>query len=173
MLELGVAIAALIAGFVVARRKPPKARHETMLALRPATTATGTYREQPGGEITCTLDELRARLAAAALPHELEGDTLHVRRDAESLRIVIPEAQRVTLASIDIYQVGCEKLAYELALALVPVFGPLTMADGLWGTFAVDERTSVVALEDERSERIKTMASRIAADMQHKMAVYS
>lgn len=132
-----------------------------MLALR-----------QIGGEHACTRDELRRCLDAAGLAHEVQAYELHLRRGEEHVRIVVPDAHRVTLASLDIYQTGCDTLGFELARALVARFGAIRLVDAVFGAFAIDGRASAAELAGERRERVRLIGRRIADDMSRKLEAY-
>ena len=143
-----------------------------MIALRQGAPVQDLYRNA-GTETTCTLDELRAAVGAAGLAVEVGAGELRLRRGNERLRVAISDPQRVTLASLDVFQSGCESLEYELALALVPIFGPIQLVDANFGASAIDGSRDPAALMAERRERLKAIARAISEDMAEKKTVYS
>lgn len=172
MLEVVAGVASVVVGFVARRRLRPKSKSETMYALRHAGQAADAYRAATA-EVACTLDELRVVLDAARLISKMERDDLVIQRGAEQLRIVIPDPRRVTLTSIDIYHAGCETLGFEVALALVPTFGPMRMVDTFWGRFDIDGSQSAEACVALRGERIKAFAQGILDEQAAKADVWS
>jgi hypothetical protein len=171
MIELVAATASFVLGYVLAgKRRGPPAR-ETMLALRHAPGASGGYREA-SHEVVSSLEELRRCLDTAGLVYKVEHDELRVRRGVERIRILVADPRRVTLGSLDVFQLRCDLLGFEVALALVPVFGPIRLVDAMFGAYAVDRGGTAAALATERGERISAIASAIAEDMDRKMAIY-
>ena len=83
------------------------------------------------------------------------------------------QPRHITLASLDVFQTGCETLGFEVALALVPVFGPITLVDSYWGAFFVDGSGDAAALVAERAKRVQAFGSAMAEDLGEKIAVYS
>lgn len=166
VMEIVAAVAAFGGGVVLARKlwpPPPPPARETMVALRQA----------GGDEVACTLDELRALLATAKLAGEVRDGALHVARGAERVRLVAPDPQRITLASLDVFAANCETLAYDAALALVARFGAVRLVEELFGAFAIDGTRDAAALAEERGERVRAMARAIADDMLAKQAAYA
>jgi hypothetical protein len=167
---LGGFVGMIVSLFRPRRTKSPP--RTTMIAIRQASSSAGAAYRDPATETACTLEELRADLAAPGLTATIDGSMLELVRGKERIRIVAQDPRRVTLASLDLEQTGCDALYFEAALALVPRFGPLRLAVAMFGIYSIDATRTVAALVDERSERIGAIASAIVNDMQNKQQVY-
>jgi len=172
---LGAFVLGMMVGWVFGilrpRRSTPPPR-TTVIALRQAAPRTGDAYRDPAGDTVCTLEELRSDLATAGLPAVLDNGAIEIVRGKERIRIFPSDARRVTLASLDIAQTGCDAMYFELALALVPRFGPLRLAVNMFGVYSVDSTRDAAGLVDERSERIRAIAAAIANDMRDKQTAY-
>jgi hypothetical protein len=149
-LAIGVAIAA-----VVRLRKGPR---WVCASLRPGPRRETPYR----GDVPAappTLAQLIAAVREAGVP---------VRENARGfaagkLRVTVADPARVELATIDIADADQELMIFRLALALVPLYGPLTLTEVLWGAYLVDGSRDAEALKEDRAERIREMARGIQA----------
>lgn len=132
-------------------------------AFRPAASRQlgGPYRGDHAAAPEPALAELITAARAAGLAvHEVPGG-FDVRADDRAIRVRVRDRSRVALASIDLVDTGHETLVFQLALALVPVYGPIAVTEALFGTFIVDGRADAEALRGQRGERIKALARRI------------
>lgn len=165
------ALGGWVVGVLRPRRTPAKP-HTTVIALRHAAPRPGDAYRDAASDVSCTLEELRADLVAAGLPAVLDGPVLSVARGTEQIRVEAHDPRRVTLATVDATQTGCETLYYELALALVPRFGPVRLTVAMFGAYLVDGTRDSAALVEERSARISAIAAAIVSDMQDKQRAY-
>ncbi len=95
-----------------------------------------------------------------------------ILRDGRTLRLRVADPAHVPLAAIEALDELHETLVFEVALALVPLYGPLVATEALWGGYTVDGSRDAGALRDDRGERIKAMARRVQDGLRASQAVW-
>jgi hypothetical protein len=138
--------------------------------LRPVVTPSGDpYREDLGArpmERTvdpCTLDELRAALLAAGVSFRprRRGFDVVGRGRSRVMPVRIRDPERIIPTEL-----GCgtdaPELLLDLALALVPLFGPLLADVRFAGTMFVDGKRDRRALGEEAALRLQSIGLRLA-----------
>lgn len=163
MLE-GVLVGLLV-GFVGMAWLSPKLRKrskETRVAFRSLADEPRPPR---------TLDEIVAAARSANLRVTAHPSGFAAHEDQRSVTMTVPDATRVTLASMEIVDNATELLVYELALAMVPLFGPLSVTES-FGRRLVDGTRDAGALREERSAAIRKMAAGVLADLQDAERTY-
>lgn len=143
-----------------------------MVALRPAAQLEVGYRDA-APEVACSRAELVAVLRVAGLDVRERGRSVTVRRGRERVCMIVPDPRRVTLASVDVCECGGGTLVFETALALVPMFGAITLTEAEFGRYLIDGSRDAAAIDGERKERIAALARSIAEDMKEKAAAWS
>jgi hypothetical protein len=173
VIEIVVACVAGWAGFVVGRKVRARNRSPmTMAALRPFARPELGFRDSACLEVTHAITDVAAALRAAGLPvRERRGD-LVLARGRERVFLTVADPQRVALASLDVRERAGKTLIFEAAIALVPLFGPLTVTEAAWGTFVVDGTRDHHAIENERGERIRAFARALSENMAEKAAAW-
>jgi hypothetical protein len=173
VIEIAVACVAGAIGFWSGRRLRRRGRRPvTVAAFRALARPEAAYRESAEPEVVRGVPEVVASLRAAGLPVRERAAKLVIARGRESMELSIRDAGRVTLASLDIRERGGGTLIFEVALALLPVFGALTVTEATFGTFVVDGSRDHLAIEEERKERIREIARSLAENTREKLAVW-
>lgn len=169
MIEIALGAVGSIVGFVVGRRQRRRPTPK-VVAFRHLGERSVGYRES--AEVVSTLGEVGQALRRAGLPVRERGGELVIARRPDWLRIVATDPGRVTLASLDAEEIVSGTLIWEVSLALISLFGPLTVTEAAFGAFVIDGSRDCVAIEEERKERIRTLARAISQDMAEKLAVW-
>jgi hypothetical protein len=169
MLEIALGAVGSIVGFVAARRQRRKPTPKVVAFRHLAARSVG-YRES--AEVASTVGEVGQALRRAGLPVRERGRELVIARRPDWLRIVATDPGHVTLASLDAEELVSGTLIWEVALALIPVFGPLMVTEAAFGAFVVDGSRDHLAIDEERKERIRAIARAISEDMSAKLAVW-
>ena len=138
----------LVAGYIFGQRSKPAPRRAS-----PRPVKLGGSRE-----VQCTLADLTEAVRAAALRVEPRVDgfdivdqlTNHVPFERLTVRVTDPKA--VAIAAIRCGDTSSLDLPFELALALVPLYGPLTLVLDS-GVYDVDGTKDRHALVRELSRR--------------------
>jgi hypothetical protein len=173
VIEIAVACVAGWVGFVVGRKVRARDRSPmTMAALRPLARPELGFRDSGSLEAAHGITEVVAALRSAGLPVRERGGGLVLARGRERVFLTVPDPGRVTLASLDVRERAGKTLIFEAAIALVPLFGPLTVTEAAWGTFVVDATRDHRAIEDERGERIRAFARALSENMAEKAAAW-
>ncbi len=138
-------------------------------ALRAVVAPLGDpYREDLGAQLQertaepCTLSDLRAALEAARLafrPRRRGFDLVASRTRVMTVRVVDPE--RIMPGDIECGS-DAPELLLDLALAVVPLFGPLLADVRFAGTMFVDGTRDRRALGEEAAQRIQAIFRRLA-----------
>lgn len=159
----GFVLGVVVAGIVSARR----VRRGTMASFRqsPGRAATDPYRGNANSREAPHLDEVVAAVRNAGLDAHLRAGGFDLRRENHVLRLRVADPARVPLPSIDIVNTGHVTLIFELALALLPLYGPILVTEALWGTYIIDGACDPMALRGQRAERIKALARGIQAGL--------
>lgn len=118
--------------------------------------------------MTAIADAIRA----SGLRVRVRDHRLAVVRGRERVDVNSRDPSRVTLASLDIRECGSGTLVFEVALALVPIFGVLVVTEAAFGKFVVDGARDHVALDAERKERIRAYARAVSKNTAEKLAVW-
>ena len=145
------AFGALALGFALGRFVPePKPAHAG------CTVAIGA--KQP---LTARLEDVIESARARALWIEIRHQGFEVidqyTKARPRLSVQVPDPQHVTVPSLQLSRTPSLTLPFELALALVPVFGPLTVVvDG--EIYEVDGTRDQHALTNELSSRLTARA---------------
>ena len=176
-MELILVPLCLVVGYSLGSRVARRARFRprvTRAALRPMRAPETGYRDSAVTEPVHSCGDLLQTLRVAGLAVHEKPHGIEVTDPVSSARVElhIPDRARVTLASLDVLVQANDTLVFEVALALVPLFGPITVTETAWGTFVVDGTRTAQALADERSDRIRAIGAAIAEDMKEKAAVY-
>lgn len=138
--------------------------------LRPVVTPTGDpYREDLGAlpmEHTvepCTLTELCAALSASGLAFRPRRRGFDLRGPGRSrvMPVRVPDPEHVVPTELSC---GTEapELLLDLALALVPLFGPLVADVRFAGAIVVDGKRDRRALGEEAARRLQDIGMRLA-----------
>lgn len=158
LVVVGFAVGFVAASIVVAIRAK---RTDTIAVFRsaPAGAPTGApYRAEVAAPATPTLEALLGAARTAKLDPRATPTGFAIARGKDAVALRVPDPTRVPIASIELVDSGHETLVFELALALVPIYGPIHVTEAMWGTYLVDGRKSHTALHEERGERIRAMA---------------
>lgn len=138
-------------------------------ALRAVVAPVGDpYREDVGARLMertadpCTLDEVFAALSAAHLvyrPRRRGFDLVASRRRVMTVRV--PDVRRIVPGDMTCGS-DAPELLLDLALALVPLYGPLLADVRFAGTTFVDGTRDRRALGEEAAQRIQAIFWRLA-----------
>ncbi|HWU88647.1 MAG TPA: hypothetical protein VN253_15370 [Kofleriaceae bacterium] len=88
-----------------------------------------------------------------------------LRGEGRVLTVRTLDPARVTLASLEIVDHGTGTLVFELALALVGLYGPVRVTEAMFGSCIVDGSCDAASLREQRSERIRSIAGLVIADL--------
>jgi hypothetical protein len=159
-LAIGVVAGYLVGVVAIPRlaRRPPGAR----VTIREAGDAAPRTRR---------LDELIEAASAAALRIRIRPNGFDVRAQSSGYRehvvaVRVEDAARVTLASLQITDTGGYDLIFTLALALVPLYGPLTIAEADGQRFQVDGTRDQHELRHERAARVTARLRDVVSRLQ-------
>jgi len=167
-----VAWAVLIAGFVIGigvagfwcRRRT--ARRGSRTSFRPAPDQRhqgDPYRGEVAAPPSHTLATLTEAVRTPTCDVRSRADGFDLRSGGHSLELRVDDPANVTLASIELVDHDNGSMIFELALALVPLYGPIVVTEALWGAFVVDGRRDATALREDRAGRIRELARSVAA----------
>lgn len=151
------------------RRRQPRA---LVVSFRELVRAEATYREVRPPEVVASMTAIADAIRGSGLRVRVRGDRLIVVRGRECIDITSRDPRRVTLASLDIRERGSGTLVFEVALALVPIFGVLVVTEAAFGKFVVDGTRDHFAIDAERKERIRAYARAVSKNMGEKLAVW-
>jgi hypothetical protein len=164
---LGVLVGFVGAAFWVPRFR--KTRKETWVAFRPAgDTPPGTpYRDGRTAELrTRTAEEVLAAVRAGGLRVREISSGFEVHGEGRWLTVHMHDRSNVTLDSLEIIDRATETLVFELALVLVPLYGPILVKEAKFGSAVVDGSLDVEALRAGRAERIRKIVRGVLDDME-------
>lgn len=176
-MELVLVPICLVAGYSIGIRLARWARNRpvpTRAAFRPIRAPDTGYRDSAGSDAVHAHGDLLQALQVAGLathdrPHGIDVTTPLSR---ERVELHMSDRARVTLVSLDVVVHANDALVFEVARALLPLFGPMTVTETAWGTYIVDGSRTAQALADERRERIRVIMGAAAEDMLEKADVY-
>jgi hypothetical protein len=138
--------------------------------LRPVVTPTGDpYRENLGAAPMersvepCTLAQLYGALAGAKLTfrERWHGFDLLGRSRSRVMKVRVQDPERV-IPSEMICGADAPELVLDLALAIVPLFGPVLADVRFAGTLFIDGRRDRGALGEEAAQRLQSIGRRVA-----------
>jgi hypothetical protein len=152
-----------VAGVVSVRRSRRRGTVASFRAAPGPQTTASPYRGDPSAPAEPALRELVAAVREAGLGARTRTRGFDLWAGKHVLRLRVTDPGRVALASIELADTGHETLIFELALAFVPLYGPIVVTEALWGSFVVDRTRDAAALRDDRGERIKALARAIQA----------
>ncbi len=165
----GIVIGLLI-GFILTAIFGPAARrrNETWVSFRMASGGPigSPYRDERATEAAIpTLAEVLAAVRRAGLHARERVNGFDLRGEGRVLTVRTLDPARVTLASLEIVDRATETLMFELALALVGLYGPILVTEALFGSCVVDGSCDAASLREQRAERIRAIASLVIADL--------
>lgn len=156
LIVLGFGPGFAAAAVLVARRAR---RRETVASLRSAPSQASTTDPYRGHATAPPTPALATVLEAASkLEPRVTPKGFSLARGEHVVTVRIADPDRVPIEAIELADSGHDTLVFELALALVPLYGPLIVTEAMWGAFLVDGKKPAPALQDERGERIRAMA---------------
>jgi hypothetical protein len=138
-------------------------------AMRAVAVPTGDpYRETPSTPpadrmaVPCTLDQVLAALRDARLPSvpRRHGFDL-LGKGTRAMPVRVRDVRRIVPADMSCGTKAPE-LLIDLALALVPLFGPLLVDIPFAGPLLVDGSRDRVALGEHAAERVQRVGQRVA-----------
>lgn len=152
----------LIVGFVLTAifGPTPRRRKETWVSFRMAGGGpTGSpYRDERATEAKIpTLTEVLAVVRRAGLHVRARVNGFDLHGEGRVLTVRTLDPARVTLASLEIVDRATETLVFELALALVGLYGPILVTEAMFGSHVVDGSCDATSLREQRSERIRSI----------------
>jgi hypothetical protein len=153
------------------RRRQPRALVASFRELRLVRTES-TYREVRPPEVVSSMTAMADAIRTSGLSVRVRDHRLAVVRAHERIDVTLRDTSRVTLASLDIRERGSGTLVFEVALALVPIFGVIAVTEAAFGKFVVDGTRDHFALDEERKERIRAYARAVSQNMTEKLAVW-
>ena len=114
-----------------------------------------------------------AAIRHAGLRVVVRPDGVEVHGEGRWITVRMLDPTRVTLDSLEIIDRATERLVFALALALVPLYGPLTVTEAKFGKTVVDGSRDAEALREERSERIRKIVAGVLADLEDMKRTYA
>lgn len=141
-----------------------------VLARRPVLSTRAKIRAAEGTETPHRLDELIEAARAAALRIRVRADGFDVIEQPPAFRdhvigVRVSDAARVTPTSLRFTDTGSYDLVFHAVLALVPVFGALTLTADDGEVYRIDGTQNQHELRNERAGRVTAKLRDVMARM--------
>jgi hypothetical protein len=168
----------VIVGFLAAATWMPrfrKSRKETWVSFRPASAVPPStpYRDARSAELRGpTVEEVLAAVRSAGLHVRELPSGFEIRGERRWLTVNVHDRMNVTLDSLEIIDRATETLVFALALALVPLYGPIVVTEAKFGKAVVDGSLDLEALRAGRAERIRKIARGVLLDLEDMQRTY-
>lgn len=162
----------VLVGFIATLVWAPRwrtSRKETWVSFRHVGDGSPStpYRDARNAELRSrTAEEVLAAVRAAGLRIHKVTSGFEIRGERRKLTVRMRDRANVTLDSLEIIDRATETLVFALALALVPLYGPILVTEAKFGKAVVDGTLDVEALRAGRAERIRKIARGVLADLQ-------